>query len=55
MRAISGVTLAAGSSPPSPGLAPWDSLISNARTGPEATVSRSRSRENSPSGVRHPK
>ena len=36
MRAISSVTFAAGSSPPSPGLAPWESLISIARTGASA-------------------
>jgi hypothetical protein len=28
MAAISGVSLAAGNTPPRPGLAPWDSLIS---------------------------
>ena len=33
MAAISGVTLAPGSMPPRPGLAPWLSLISMARTG----------------------
>jgi hypothetical protein len=39
MRAMCSVTFAAGSSPPSPGLAPWDSLISIARTGASATRS----------------
>ena len=36
---ISLVTLAAGSRPPSPGLAPWESLISIARTGADSTTS----------------
>ena len=35
--AISADTLAAGSTPPRPGLAPWLSLISSARTGAPAT------------------
>ncbi len=52
---ISWVTLAAGRSPPSPGLAPCESLISIALTGAESTTSLSRSRENLPSSLRQPK
>ena len=52
---ISLVTLAAGSSPPSPGLAPWESLISMARTGADSTTSLSLSSENCPSSSRQPK
>jgi len=37
ISAISGVTFAPGSIPPSPGLAPWESLISIALTGAPAT------------------
>ena len=55
MSAISCVTLAPGSMPPSPGLAPCDSLISIALTGAEATTSLSRSRSNIPRSSRHPK
>ena len=55
MRAISAVTFAAGSTPPRPGLAPCDSLISSARTGAVATVSSSRSSENPPLASRQPK
>ncbi len=42
ISAISAVILAAGSTPPSPGLAPWLSLISIARTGADSTTSSSR-------------
>ena len=52
--AISAETFAAGSTPPSPGLAPWLSLISRARTGAEATRSLSRARSNAPSLVAAP-
>ena len=50
-----GVTLAAGSRPPRPGLAPWESLISIARTGASAMRSRSRSRLKRPRSSRQPK
>ena len=53
--AISGEILAAGSSPPRPGLAPWESLTSMARTGAEATTSFSRARSNGPCSSRQPK
>ncbi len=53
--AISGVILAAGSTPPRPGLAPCESLISMARTLADATVSSMRSRENVPFASRAPK
>ena len=46
--AISGVTFAAGSTPPRPGLAPWLSLISIARTGCSAHRSTSRPRSKRP-------
>ncbi len=55
MRAISSVTFGAGSSPPSPGLAPWESLTSIARTGASLTRSSSRSSEKRPSASRQPK
>ena len=41
--------------PPSPGLAPWESLISIARTGAEATRSLSRARSKLPCSSRQPK
>ena len=53
--AISGVTFTPGSMPPRPGLAPWLSLISMARTGADSTVSRSLGRLKPPSGSRQPK
>ncbi len=53
--AISGVTLAPGSSPPSPGFAPCESLISIALTGAPATTSMSLSRLKVPSSLRQPK
>ncbi len=46
---ISRLILAAGNMPPSPGLAPWLSLISIAFTGAEATTSLSRARSKRPS------
>jgi hypothetical protein len=49
--AISGVILAAGSTPPRPGLAPWLSLISMAAHGRLATSPRKRSSEKLPSRV----
>ena len=55
ISAISRVTLQPGSIPPSPGLAPWESLISIARTGPDCTRSTSRGSEKRPSSLRHPK
>ena len=55
ISAISGVTLQAGSIPPSPGFAPWESLISIARTGADAARSASRSSEKSPRASRQPK
>jgi hypothetical protein len=55
MRAISSVTFAAGSSPPSPGLAPCESLISSARTGTSAIVRCRRSSEKRPASSRQPK
>ena len=55
VSAISRTPSAAGSTPPSPGLAPWLSLISSARTGAPATSSFSRGRLNRPSSSRQPK
>ena len=55
MAATSGVTLAPGNMPPSPGLAPWLSLISMARTGASCTRATSRSRLKPPSSSRQPK
>ncbi|CAM5314094.1 hypothetical protein SHIRM173S_02805 [Streptomyces hirsutus] len=55
ISAISGVTFAPGSIPPSPGLAPWESLISIALTGAPATTSLSLSRLKVPSSLRQPK
>ncbi len=53
--AISSVTFAPGSMPPSPGFAPCESLISIALTGPLATTDLSLSRLNVPSSLRQPK
>ena len=55
ISAISSLTLAPGSIPPRPGLAPWDSLISIARTGADATRSLSRARSKWPCSSRQPK
>jgi hypothetical protein len=55
VAAISPDTFAAGSTPPSPGLAPWLDLISRARTGAPATRSSSRCRSNLPCSSRQPK
>ncbi len=55
MRAISGETLAPGSIPPSPGLAPCESLISSATTGARATHSSSAPRSKFPPRSRQPK
>jgi hypothetical protein len=55
VSAISADTFAAGSTPPSPGFAPWLSLTSSARTGALATSALSRSRSNRPSASRQPK
>jgi hypothetical protein len=56
MAAISGVTLAPGSMPPRPGLAPWLSLSSMARmAGTSATRSTRRGRLKDPSASRQPK
>jgi hypothetical protein len=54
MRAISGVTLPPGSTPPLPGLAPCDSLISKARTDSWAAISRSLLSDSRPSASRTP-
>jgi hypothetical protein len=53
--AISGVIFAAGSTPPRPGLAPWLSLISMARTGALATVLDEALQEKFPFSSRQPK
>jgi len=53
--AMVGVTLAAGSIPPRPGLAPCDSLISSARTGAPSSVRRRCSRLKCPASSRQPK
>ncbi len=53
--AISAVTLAAGSTPPMPGLAPWLSLSEVIFTWGSAAVSRNLSGSKSPSFVRAPK
>lgn len=55
VAAISGVTLAPGSTPPSPGLAPWESLIEIALTDGSTALSRNFSASKWPSGVRQPK
>ena len=55
VAAISAETLTPGSTPPSPGLAPWLSLTSSARTGADATVSLKRARSNRPFSSRQPK
>ena len=52
---ISLLTLAAGSSPPRPGFAPCDSLISIARIGADSTTALSFSRSKCPSSSRQPK
>jgi hypothetical protein len=53
--AISALTLAAGSTPPMPGFAPWDSLIDTHLTASRAALSANWVRSNSPSAVRAPK
>ncbi len=53
--AISRVTLAPGSTPPMPGLAPWLSLSETILTWSSAAVSRNLSGSKSPSSVRAPK
>ena len=55
VSAISGVTLGPGSTPPRPGLAPWESLIEMALTDGSAAFSVNFSASKCPSGVRHPK
>ena len=55
MAAMCGVTLIPGRTPPRPGLAPWESLSSTARTGAPSTHARKRSMSKLPSSVRHPK
>ena len=55
VAAISAETFAAGSTPPRPGLAPWLSLISSARTGAPATSAFSRCRSKRPCSSRQPK
>jgi hypothetical protein len=55
ISAMSRVTFAAGSIPPSPGLAPCESLISIARTGASSRRSASRSRLKRPDASRQPK
>ena len=55
IAAISGVIFAAGSTPPRPGFAPWESLISIARTFAPAIVSSRRSSEKRPCASRQPK
>ncbi len=55
VRAISGVTFAAGSTPPWPGLAPWLSLISIIFTWSCAAAAAKRSGLKWPSSVRQPK
>ena len=55
IRATSGVIFAAGRRPPSPGLAPCESLISIARTLAVAMFCRQRSRSNLPVPSRQPK
>ena len=52
---ISRVIFTAGSNPPMPGLAPWLSFNSIARTGFASIVSRNRLKSNLPSSSRHPK
>ena len=55
VAAISGEIFAAGSRPPRPGFAPWDSLTSIARTGADATTSLSSPRSKRPPSSRQPK
>ena len=53
--AMTELTLAPGNIPPSPGLAPWDSLTSMARTGFASHSSTSRPRSKRPAASRTPK
>lgn len=53
--AISGVTLAPGSTPPWPGLAPWLSLISMSLTCGSSALAWKRSALKVPSSLRQPK
>ena len=55
ISAISRLTFSAGSMPPSPGLAPWLSLTSIARTGADCTTSTSRAMSKRPCSSRQPK
>ena len=55
ISAISSLTLAPGSMPPRPGLAPCDSLISSARIGADSTSCLSFPRSKRPFSSRHPK
>ena len=54
MEAISAVIFRLGQEPAAPGLAPWLSLISIARTGCSATWSANFRSSNRPSDVRQP-
>ena len=53
--AISAVTFAAGSTPPIPGFAPWESLSDTHFTASWAALSANCAGSNSPSRVRAPK
>ncbi len=55
VAAISGVTFAAGSTPPWPGLAPWLSLISIIFTASRRACCANRSGSNRPASSRQPK
>ena len=55
VAAISGLTLAPGSKPPSPGLAPWDSFIDMALTAGMVAFSVNVPGSKHPSESRHPK
>ena len=55
VAAISADTFGPGRTPPRPGLAPWLSFTSSARTGADATRSFSRERSKRPCSSRQPK
>ena len=55
VAAISGLTLAPGSTPPRPGLAPWDSFTETALTAGIRAFSANFAASKRPSASRHPK
>ena len=55
VRAISGLTFAAGSTPPSPGFAPWESLMEMHLTCGRAALAANSPGSKRPSASRQPK